>query len=66
MTPDRRLLAQRAVVAALRARVDAAIRARDEEGGQLAHDALIRAELRLHRMEGFPVAGCASDVVERW
>jgi len=51
-----RLIAQRAVVQAFRSCVDAAIRDRDEDAAQRAHDDLMRAELRLHRMEGFPVA----------
>lgn len=61
---DRRLSAQRAVVAALRGSVNAAIAVRDDALGQEAHDALIRAEFRLHRMEGFPVTDPADDVIE--
>lgn len=57
----RRIASQRAVVAVLRAQVNAAIAARDNEAGEAAHAALMRAELRLHRMEGLPV--CAADGV---
>lgn len=39
------------VVAELRAKVDAAIAARDEDAGQAAHDDLIRAEWRLRQAE---------------
>lgn len=48
----RRLIAQRALVAAHRAMVNAAIIERDDAEGCAAHADLIRAELRLYRMEG--------------
>ena len=61
----RRLIAQRGVVQVLRSCVDAAIAARDEEQAVAAHADLIRAELRLYRMEGFPVAGRDFNLIER-
>lgn len=64
-TRERRLIAQRGVVAVLRSCVNAAIADRDDEAGQRAHDDLIRAEMRLHRMEGFPVPCGDDDVIER-
>lgn len=48
---DRRLSAQRAVVADLRGSVNAAIAMRDDALGQAAHDELIRHEFRLMSME---------------
>lgn len=61
----RRLAAQHAVCAALRAKVNAAIAARDDAAGEAAHAELMRAEIRLHRMEGFPVCAADDDVIER-
>lgn len=58
---DRRLSSQCAVVQALRGSVTGAIAARDDAAGQVAHDALIRVELRLHRMQGFALCDLSDD-----
>lgn len=48
----RHLASVRALVAALHARADAAIRDRDDFAGRAAHAELLRLEFRLRRLEG--------------